>query len=124
MSAVQLRVLGGAVARVAPEATAFAHRTASLMVNVAAFHARPEEAPEHRAWSTGLATALSHDAARAYVGFIDDDGERGLRRAYPQATLERLAEVKRRYDPDNLFRLNLNVPPAAEGLTQPSDQAA
>ena len=34
----------------------------------------------------------------------------GLRRAYPPATLERLAQVKRRYDPDNLFRLNLNVP--------------
>ena len=40
-------------------------------------------------------------------------GTEGLRRAYPPATLERLAEVKRRYDPDNLFRLNLNVPPDA-----------
>jgi FAD/FMN-containing dehydrogenase len=47
----------------------------------------------------------------AYVGFLGDEGEAGTRRAYPAATLERLAEVKRRYDPDNLFRLNANVPP-------------
>ena len=40
-------------------------------------------------------------------------GDQGVRRAYPAATLERLAEVKRQYDPDNLFRLNLNVSPAA-----------
>jgi FAD/FMN-containing dehydrogenase len=45
------------------------------------------------------------------VGFVGDEGEEGVRRAYPPATLERLAQVKRQYDPDNLFRLNLNVLP-------------
>jgi FAD/FMN-containing dehydrogenase len=39
-------------------------------------------------------------------------GNQGVRRAYPPATLDRLAEIKRRYDPDNLFRGNLNVEPA------------
>jgi hypothetical protein len=48
------------------------------------------------------------------VGFLGDDGEQGIRRAYPPSTLERLAEVKRQHDPDNLFRLNLNVPPAGK----------
>jgi FAD/FMN-containing dehydrogenase len=83
------------------------------MVNVTAFHERPDETEEHEAWSSSLAAALSADATRAYAGFMTDDGEQGVRRAYPAATRARLAEVKRRYDPDNLFRLNLNVPPAA-----------
>jgi len=50
---------------------------------------------------------------RAYLGFVGDEGEDGVRRAYPPATLERLARAKRRYDPDNLFHLNLNVVPDA-----------
>ena len=56
-------------------------------------------------------TALSAGATpAAYVGFVGDEGEAGVRRAYPPATRERLAGVKRQYDPDNLFHLNLNVP--------------
>jgi FAD/FMN-containing dehydrogenase len=114
MAAAQLRVLGGAMERVPDGATAFGHRGAKMMVNVAAMHESPEEGPEHEAWARSLATALSDDNPAAYVGFLGDDGEQGVRRAYPPATLERLAEVKRRYDPDNLFRLNLNVPPAVK----------
>jgi Berberine and berberine like len=82
------------------------------MVNIAAMHERPEERPEHETWATNLATALSDGTtAAAYVGFVGDEGEEGVRRAYPPATLEHLAQVKRQYDPGNLFRLNLNVPP-------------
>jgi hypothetical protein len=121
MPAVQLRVLGGAMARVPGAATAFGHRAAKLMVNVAALYERPNETAEHEAWSSSLATILGDGTAAAYAGFLADDGERGVRRAYPAATLERLAEVKRRYDPDNLFRLNQNVPPAGE---RSMDQAA
>jgi len=111
MAGIQLRVLGGAMARVPDDATAFGHRGATMMVNIAAMYESPEDAPEHEAWASNLATALSDGtAAAAYVGFLGDEGEEGVRRAYPTATLERLAEVKRRYDPDNLFRLNLNVP--------------
>jgi FAD/FMN-containing dehydrogenase len=113
MAAVQLRVLGGAMARVPAEATAFAHRGAKLLVNVAAMYGRAEERGEHEAWVATLADSLAGGAATAaYVGFLGD-GADDLRRAYPPATLARLAEVKHRYDPDNLFRLNLNVPPAA-----------
>ena len=115
MAAVQLRVLGGAMARVPDNATAFGHRAAKLMVNIAAMHDRPEQRPEHEAWAAALAGALSDGTtAAAYVGFLGDEGEDGVRRAYPTATLERLAQVKRRYDPGNLFRLNLNVPPDIE----------
>jgi FAD/FMN-containing dehydrogenase len=114
MAAAQLRVLGGAMARVPSGATAFGHRGAKMMVNVAAMYGSPAEGPEHEAWAGGLLAAISDGTAAAYVGFLGDEGERGVRRAYPPATLERLAEVKRRYDPDNLFRLNPNVAPAAE----------
>jgi FAD/FMN-containing dehydrogenase len=112
MAGIQLRVLGGAVARVPDDATAFGNRGAKLMVNIAAMSERPEERPEHEAWANALTKALSAGTATAaYVGFLGDEGEEGVRRAYPPATLERLARVKRHYDPDNLFRLNLNVPP-------------
>jgi FAD/FMN-containing dehydrogenase len=111
-AAAQLRVLGGAMARVPAGATAFAHREAKMMVNVAAMYSSPDERAEHEAWVGSLATALSDGTSAAYVGFLGDNGDEGLRRAYPPATLEHLAEVKRLYDPDNLFCRNLNVRPA------------
>jgi FAD/FMN-containing dehydrogenase len=114
MAAAQLRVLGGAMARVPDAATAFGHRGAKMMVNVAALYEDPGDGPEHEAWVGSLATALSDGSSAAYVGFLGADGEHGVRRAYPPATLERLAAVKRRYDPDNLFRLNPNVQPAVK----------
>jgi FAD/FMN-containing dehydrogenase len=110
--AAQLRVLGGAMARVPDDATAFGYRGARLMVNVAAMDESPEQGPEHKAWASGLATALSDGTAAAYVGFLGDEGEQGVRRAYPPATLDRLDQVKRQYDPDDLFRLNENIRPA------------
>lgn len=111
-AAVQLRVLGGAMGRVPADATAFGHRGARLMLNVAAMYERAEERLEHAEWVRTLANVLSGERpAGAYVGFLGDDGEQGARRAYPPATLRRLAEVKRTYDPGNLFRRNLNVAP-------------
>ncbi len=116
IAAVQLRVLGGAMARVAERATAFGHRQAKLMVNIAAMVGRVEERAEHETWAARLADALSHGVTTpAYVGFIGEEGGEGVRRAYPPATLERLAQVKRRYDPDNLFHLNLNMAPDMHG---------
>ena len=99
------------MARVPDGATAFGHRGAKMMLNVAAMYASPDEGPEHKAWVNSLATALTDGTSAAYVGFLGDDGDDTVRRAYPPTTLERLAEVKRRYDPDNLFRRNLNVQP-------------
>ena len=114
IAAVQVRVLGGAMARVADDATAFGHRGARLMVNIAAMDPRAETQADHEAWAAELATALADGTAeRAYLGFVGDEGQEGVRRAYPPATLERLARAKRRYDPENLFHLNLNVVPDA-----------
>jgi FAD/FMN-containing dehydrogenase len=61
-----------------------------------------------------LADTLRGDSEAAYVNFLGDEGEEGVRAAYPGATWDRLREIKRRYDPENLFRLNQNIPPANE----------
>jgi FAD/FMN-containing dehydrogenase len=112
MKAVQLRVLGGALARVANDATAFAHRDRGLFVNVAAMYMDEAEKDAHDAWVDGLAESLGKDGAGGYVGFLGEEDEETLRAAYPGGTWERLRGLKRRYDPDNLFRLNHNIPPA------------
>jgi FAD/FMN-containing dehydrogenase len=123
MAVAQIRVLGGAMARVPAEATAFAHRNSRIMVNVAAVYERPDEAAVHEPWVSGFAAALRQGDGGAYVGFLGDEGEARIREAYPGSTFERLAAIKRRYDPTNLFRLNQNIPPAREGETteEPSD---
>ena len=108
----QLRVLGGAVARVPVDATAFAHRHSRIMVNVAAFYDGLDDKPRREQWVTELAAALHQDDDGAYVNFLDDEGPARVRAAYPGPTWDRLVAVKRRYDPTNLFRLNQNIPPA------------
>jgi len=113
MRAVQLRVLGGAIGRVPGDATAYAHRDAAIMVNVASFYAGPDDLPAREAWVDELVAALRKDDDGAYVNFLADEGPERVRAAYPSRTWERLAEIKARYDPMNLFRLNQNIPPAA-----------
>jgi hypothetical protein len=114
MAATQLRVLGGAMARVPAHATAFAHRRSRIMANVAAVFHDPDERPEHEAWVAGLAGELRQPDGGTYVGFLGDEGEDRVRAAYPGSTWDRLTAIKARYDPANVFRLNQNVPPAVE----------
>jgi FAD/FMN-containing dehydrogenase len=113
MRVAQLRVLGGAIARVPVEATAFAHRRRRIMTNVAAVYEHPSEAAAHQDWVTRFADALQQGDAGAYVGFLADEGETRVREAYPGPTWDRLRAIKDRYDPTNLFRLNQNIPPAS-----------
>jgi FAD/FMN-containing dehydrogenase len=108
----QLRVLGGAMARVPAEATAFAHRQARIMVNLAAFYNGPGDKAVRNAWVTDFAAALHQGDSSVYVNFLGDEGEERVRDAYPEATWERLRAIKARYDPTNLFKLNQNIPPA------------
>jgi FAD/FMN-containing dehydrogenase len=112
MAVAQLRVLGGAMARVPVEATAFAHRTSRIMVNLAALYEVPDEKPVHEAWVMRFATALQQGDRGAYVNFLGDEGAARVQDAYPGATWERLRAVKRRYDPTNLFHFNHNILPA------------
>jgi FAD/FMN-containing dehydrogenase len=113
MKAVQLRPLGGALARVPNDATAFAHRDRKLLVNVGAMYADAAEKETHDAWVSGLAESLGRDGAGGYVGFLGEEDESTIRAAYPGQTWDRLRDLKRRYDADNLFRVNHNIPPAA-----------
>jgi FAD/FMN-containing dehydrogenase len=115
MRVAQLRVLGGAIARVPAEATAFAHRASRIMVNVASFYEGPQDQTVREAWVSQFASALHQDDAGAYVNFLGDEGEGRIRDAYPGPTWDRLVAVKARYDPTNLFRLNQNIPPLNEG---------
>ncbi len=111
MRVVQFRAMGGAVARVPADATAFAHRDRRFMVSVAAAYELLEQAPEHAVWATDLAAELRQGEPGAYVGFLGAEGEGRVREAYPGRTWARLRQVKTRYDPDNLFRLNQNIQP-------------
>ena len=102
------------MARVDPDATAFAHRDRKIMVNVASFYEGDADKPRREAWVNDLAGAL-HQRDGAYVNFLADDGPQRIRDAYPGRTWDRLSAIKRRYDPDNLFHRNQNVPPAGDG---------
>ena len=112
MRAVQLRVLGGAMAHVPDEATAFAHRQSRIMVNIAVFFEGEDDRAAREAWVEHVAADLLQDDRGAYVNFVADEGEARIRAAYPGGTWDRLAAIKARYDPTNLFRLNQNIPPA------------
>jgi len=114
MSAAQVRVLGGAMARVPAQATAFAHRQRRIMLNVAAMYQRPDEQTTHESWAANLARAISQDDGDVYVNFLEDVGKERVRAAYPGTTWDRLVAVKAQYDPTNLFRLNHNVPPVVD----------
>jgi FAD/FMN-containing dehydrogenase len=111
MAVAQLRVLGGAMARVPAEATAFAHRDRPIMAGVGCVYEDARDRPTHDAWADGFAAALRHGSTGVYVNFLSDEGAERVHEAYPGPTWDRLVEVKRRYDPDNLFRRNQNIPP-------------
>lgn len=112
MRVAQLRVLGGAMTRVPADATAYAHRSSRIMVNIAAFYEGDDDKPLRENWVTDFVAALNQGDDGAYVNFLVDEGPDRVRAAYPGSTWDRLARIKARYDPTNLFRLNQNIPPA------------
>jgi hypothetical protein len=113
MRVAQLRVLGGAMARVPEDATAFAHRQSRIMVNIAAFYDGASDRTVRQAWVDELSEALQQSDTGAYVNFLGSDGADRIHAAYPGTTWDRLTEIKRRYDPTNLFRMNQNIVPAS-----------
>lgn len=111
LGTVALRELGGAMARVPVDATAFAHRDKAFYI--AADNAWDDDVhtERHVAWTDDFWAAVAPHTDGAYAGFMGDEGDDRVRAAYPPATYARLAAIKRRYDPGNLFRLNPNVRP-------------
>ena len=122
MRIAQLRVLGGAMARVQADATAFAHRQARILVNLVAFYDKPEDRTMRENWVADFAADLDRGYSGAYVNFLSDEGEARVRAAYPGPTWDKLMAIKARYDPLNLFRVNHNIPPAMES-TSSEEQA-
>jgi hypothetical protein len=111
-SLIQFRGLGGAMARVPEDATAFAHRQRRYFVAVIAVWLDPADNPApHEAWTAALWQQTRHEGNGVYVNFLETEGSARVHDAYPPATYARLAAIKRRYDPGNLFRFNQNVPP-------------
>jgi hypothetical protein len=111
-SIVQFRGLGGAMRRVTSEETAFAHRDRRYFVAIIGVWLDPaEDATVHQAWVRRLWQQIRPEGSGVYVNFLEIEGEDRVRDAYPAATFARLAGIKRRYDPTNLFRFNQNIPP-------------
>jgi FAD/FMN-containing dehydrogenase len=107
---VFLRSLGGAVARVDPAATAFAHRGAEALVVSAAF--LPADATDEQiAGARAVWRTIGEHGMGTYAGFLGSDSAEDIAALWPAATLERLRQVKRTWDPDNTFRRNFNVAP-------------
>ncbi len=110
---VALRELGGAMARVPIDATAFAHRDKAFYLaadNSWEDDPRPER---HIAWTEAFWRAAAPHTDGASTNFLEDEGEARVRAAYSPASYTRLAAIKRHHDPDNLFRMNPNIPPAS-----------
>jgi len=80
-------------------------------VNLAAFYNAPEERTARAQWVEEFTRALRPNDDSAYVGFLGDEGHARVRGAYPGATWDRLTRIKAAYDPENVFRLNQNIPP-------------
>lgn len=112
-STMHLYPIDGAAARVPVESTAFAYRDGGWAGVIVGVDPDPANAELISGWARDYWTDLHPTSAGgAYVNFLMDEGADRVRAAY-RGNYDRLAEIKRRYDPDNTFRINQNIPPAA-----------
>ena len=109
---VQLRVLGGAMARVPGDATAFGWRDRPALLWLITPDKDLVRAAANEAWTAAFRAELPADGTATYVNFMGAEDGDAVRGAYPASAYARLRELKRRYDPDNVFRANHNIPPA------------
>jgi FAD/FMN-containing dehydrogenase len=111
LSDIKVLHLGGAMAR--GEESAFGHRDARFVLNVNARWRDPAESERHIAWAREAWLRMRPcSAGGTYVNFLGDEGHDRVRAAYGDATYARLVALKRRYDPDNAFRVNQNIDPS------------
>lgn len=93
--------------------SAVSNRDAEYLVNYQASWEDPQQDDKHIGWARENYQAMSPYASGQYVNFMTEDEVRDpARRAYDEATLSRLSEIKRKYDPENVFNLNKNIEPA------------
>jgi FAD/FMN-containing dehydrogenase len=113
-STMHLYPIDGAAARVPADATAFPHRDGGWAGVIVGVDPDPVNAERISSWARDYWEALhSTSAGGAYVNFLGDEGEERIRGAAYRGNYERLARIKRRYDPDNTFHVNQNIQPAS-----------
>lgn len=111
ITAVGLWQMGGAVARVGEDDTAFNGRAAGHTFNIGGNTESAVGFEQEREWARSYWSALSPHHTSVYVNFLMDEGEERVREAYGPEKYDRLKALKRKYDPENFFRLNQNIPP-------------
>ena len=111
LTAFPIFQLGGAISRVGEDETAAGGRSAGHTLNINATTATSEGFDEEREWSRAFWSALQPYHTSVYVNFLMDEGEERIREAYGANKYDRLKSLKQKYDPDNFFRLNQNIPP-------------
>jgi hypothetical protein len=111
LTAFPIFQLGGAIAHVGEDETAYSGRSAGHTININATTETDAGFAEEREWSRSLWSALAPYHTGVYVNFLMDEGEDRIRQAYGAAKYERLKALKRHYDPGNLFSMNQNIPP-------------
>jgi FAD/FMN-containing dehydrogenase len=110
-SSVVVWQLGGAVADVAADETAFGSRDSGFVINISGITADAEGFEQERAWARAYWAALAPHHAGAYVNFLMDEGQQRVREVYGPARYARLQTLKTTYDPDNVLHRNQNIPP-------------
>jgi FAD/FMN-containing dehydrogenase len=111
-STMHMYPIDGAAHDAGPDATAWSYRDANWGAVFAGVDADPANAPQIQRWSIEYQEALHpYSAGGAYVNMMMDEGEDRVRASY-RGNYDHLVEIKRSYDPDNVFRINQNIPPA------------
>jgi len=111
MTQIVLEHLGGAISRVAPDATAYRNRNAAFSFNVFPRWEDPSEDDRHISWAREVHDAIAPYATEGVaVNFLSQEGQERVKAAYGD-NYDRLVELKNAWDPENLFRMNQNIEP-------------
>ena len=111
LNVIMIEQYGGAVSRIASDATAFGHRDAVFNLGILGISNDPTTDAAQRAWAREhWQKALPYSTGGAYVNYLSEGED--IAAAYSGPRFQRLAAIKARYDPENLFRFNQNIPPA------------
>ena len=111
LSDFKIAYLGGAAARL-PDDSALSHRDLPFLLNINTRWPLGEAHEAHIEWTRSLFEGMKpFSEGKVYVNFLMNEGQQRVRAAYGPQKYERLVDIKRRYDPDNFFRLNQNITP-------------
>ncbi|ELZ83539.1 FAD linked oxidase domain-containing protein [Haloferax gibbonsii ATCC 33959] len=112
-TSIVIEHLGGAISRLDSDASAYAHRDAGYSFNIFTRWTDADEDDEHVAWTRAFFAAMApHLSDGVSVNFLSREGNERVRAAFGD-NYDRLVELKRQYDPENLFRVNQNIAPRA-----------